>query len=151
MLYLKVFEEFETEDFELEFVPIWKFNQSYKNTKRFGFSNKIYQDFALNANLNGMRTDKVGDENPTQMILEWNKPVYTAEKHYKKHYLFHGVFLIRKYEGDTPYVLCLVDYNSVGDTNLKSLYIRMELEDLMGIIKNFEKFSNQIIEKIESL
>jgi hypothetical protein len=32
---------------------------------------------------------------------------------------------------------------------LHDIYIRMELEDLMGIIKNFEKFSNEIVEKVE--
>ena len=144
MKYLKVFEEFETGDFELEFVPKWKFDQSYKSTQRVGFSNKIYQAFALNANRNGMRAGKVGDEHPTQMSLNWNKQTKIGRV------LFVSTFLIRKVEGDTPYVLCLVDYNVIGtDMQLTSIYIRMELEDLMGVIKNFEKFSNEIIEKVE--
>jgi len=144
MLYLKVFEEFETGDFELEFVPKWKFDQSYKNTQRVGFSNKIYQAFALNANRNGMRANKVGGEHPTQITLNWNKQTKIGRV------IFVSTFLIRNIEGDTPYVLCLVDYNVIGtDMQLTSIYIRMELEDLMGIIKNFEKFSNEIVEKVE--
>lgn len=144
MLYLKVFEEFETGDFELEFVPKWKFDQSYKNTQRVGFSNKIYQAFALNANRNGMRANKVGGEHPTQITLNWNKQTKIGRV------IFIATFLIRGVQDDTPYVLCLVDYNVIGtDMQLTSIYIRMELEDLMGIIKNFEKFSNEIVEKVE--
>jgi len=146
MLYLKVFEEFETGDFELEFVPKWKFDQSYQNTQRVGFSNKIYQAFALNANRNGMRSNQIGGENPTQIILNWNKQTKIGRV------IFSATFLIRGVQGDTPYVLCLVDYNVIGnDMELQDIYIRMELQDLMGIIKNFDKFSNQIVEKVESL
>jgi hypothetical protein len=144
MLYLKVFEEFETGDFELEFVPKWKFNQSYQNTQRVGFSDNIYQAFALNANRNGMRAGKVGGEYPTQITLNWNKQTKIGRV------IFVSTFLVRKVEGDTPYVLCLVDYNIIGtDMQLTSIYIRMELQDMMGIIKNFEKFSNEIVEKVE--
>ena len=144
MLYLKVFEEFETGDFELEFVPKWKFDQSYQNTQRVGFSDKIYQAFALNANRNGMRAGKVGGEYPTQITLNWNKQTKIGRV------IFVSTFLVRKVEGDTPYVLCLVDYNIIGtDMQLTSIYIRMELQDMMGIIKNFEKFSNEIVEKVE--
>jgi hypothetical protein len=144
MLYLKVFEEFETGDFELEFVPKWKFDQSYQNTQRVGFSDKIYQAFALNANRNGMRAGKVGGEYPTQITLNWNKQTKIGRV------IFVSTFLVRGVEGDTPYVLCLVDYNIIGtDMQLTSIYIRMELQDMMGIIKNFEKFSNEIVEKVE--
>ena len=146
MLYLKLFEEFETGDFELEFVPKWKFDQSYQNTQRVGFSNKIYQAFALNANRNGMRSNQIGGEHPTQIILNWNKQTKIGRV------IFSATFLIRGVQGDTPYVLCLVDYNVIGtDMQLTSIYIRMELQDLMGIIKNFEKFSNKMVEKVESL
>jgi hypothetical protein len=146
MLYLKLFEEFETGDFELEFVPKWKFDQSYKNTQRIGFSNNIYQAFALNANRSGMRSNQIGGEHPTQIILNWNKQTKIGR------ILFSATFLIRKVEGDTPYVLCLVHYNVIGtDMHLTSIYIRMELQDLMSVIKNFEKFSNQMVEKVESL
>ena len=146
MLYLKLFEEFETGDFELEFVPKWKFDQSYQNTQRVGFSNKIYQAFALNANRNGMRSNQIGGEHPTQIILNWNKQTKIGRV------IFSATFLIRGVQGDTPYVLCLVDYNVIGnDMELQDIYIRMELQDLMGIIKNFDKFSNQIVEKVESL
>jgi len=144
MLYLKVFEEFETGDFELEFVPKWKFDQSYKNTQRVGFSGKIYQAFSLNANRNGMRTNQIGGEHPTQIILNWNKQTKIGRV------IFIATFLIRGVQDDTPYVLCLVDYNVIGtDMQLTSIHIRMELQDLMGIIKNFEKFSNEIVEKVE--
>jgi len=144
MLHLKLFEEFETGDFELEFVPRWKFDQSYKNTQRVGFSDKIYQAFALNANRNGMRAGKVGGEHPTQITLNWNKQTKIGRV------IFVSTFLIRKIEGDTPYVLCLVDYNVIGtDMQLTSIYIRMELQDMMGIIKNFEKFSSKIVDKVE--
>jgi len=146
MLYLKLFEEFETGDFELEFVPKWKFDQSYKNTQRVGFSNNIYQAFTLNANRNGMRSNQIGGEHPTQIILNWNKQTKIGRV------IFSATFLIRKVEGDTPYVLCLVHYDVIGtDMQLTSIYIRLELQDLMGIIKKFEKFSNQIVEKVESL
>jgi len=146
MLYLKLFEEFETGDFELEFVPKWKFDQSYQNTQRVGFSNNIYRAFALNANRNGMRTNQIGGEHPTQIILNWNKQTKIGRV------IFSATFLIRGVEGDTPYVLCLVHYNVIGnDMELQDIYIRMELQDLMGIIKNFDKFSNQIVEKVESL
>ena len=146
MLYLKVFEEFETGDFELEFVPKWKFDQSYQNTQRVGFSNKIYQAFALNANRNGMRTNQIGGEHPIQIILNWNKQTKIGRV------IFSATFLIRGVQGDTPYVFCLVHYDVIGtDMQLTSIYIRMELQDLMGIIKNFEKFSNQIVEKVEKL
>jgi len=144
MRYLKtVFEEFGGEDFQLEFVPKWKFDRSYQNTERVGFSGKIYQAFAVNANRNGMRTNQIGGENPVQIILKWNRQTNIGRA------LFHATFLMRKFETDTPYVLCLVDYNIIGnDMELKSIYIRMELEDLMGVIKNFDLFSNQIAEKI---
>jgi hypothetical protein len=33
--------------------------------------------------------------------------------------------------------------------DLKEFYVRMELEDFMGVIKNIERFSKQIIERIE--
>ena len=146
MKHLKLYEEFETGDFELEFVPKWKFDQSYQNTQRVGFSNKIYQAFALNANRNGMRSNQIGGEHPTQIILNWNKQTKIGRV------IFSATFLIRGVQGDTPYVLCLVDYNVIGnDMELQDIYIRMELEDLMGIIKNFDKFSNQIVEKVESL
>ena len=144
MLHLKLFEEFGSEDFELEFVPRWKFDTSYQNTQRMGFGGKIYQAFALNANRNGMRTNQIGGEHPVQMILKWNRQTNIGRL------LLSATFLMRKFESDTPYVLCLVDYNIIGtDMNLNSIYIRMELEDFMGIIKNFEVFSNQIIEKVE--
>jgi len=145
MLYLKVFEEFEMGDFELEFVPRWKFDQSYKSTQRVGFNNKIYQAFALNANRNGMRAGKIGDETyPTQLTLNWNKQTKIGRV------IFVSTFIVRGVEGDKPYILCKVDYNIIGtDMELHDIYIRMELEDLMGIIKNFEKFSNEIVEKVE--
>ncbi len=144
MLHLKVFEEFGSEDFQLEFLPKWKFDTSYQNTQRMGFSGKIYQAFALNANRNGMRTNQIGGEHPVQMILKWNRQTSIGRL------LLSATFLLRKFESDTPYVLCLVDYNIIGtDMNLNSIYIRMELEDFMGVIKNFEIFSNQIIEKVE--
>ena len=146
MKYLKVFEEFETGNFELEFVPKWKFDQSYQNTQRVGFSNKIYQAFSLNANRNGMRSNQIGGEHPTQIILNWNKQTKIGRV------IFSATFLIRGVQDDTPYVLCLVHYDVIGtDMQLTSIYIRMELQDLMGIIKNFEKFSNEIVEKVESL
>jgi hypothetical protein len=109
-----------------------------------GFGGKIYQAFALQANRNGMRTNQIGGEHPVQMILNWNRKTKIGRV------LFSATFLMRKFESDTPYVLCLVDYNTIGtDMNLKSIYVRMELEDFMGIIKNFELFSNQIISRIE--
>jgi hypothetical protein len=141
---LKLFEEFGDENFELEFLPKWKFDSAYKNTERMGFGGKIYQAFALQANRNGMRTNQIGGEHPVQMILNWNRKTKIGRV------LFSATFLMRKFESDTPYVLCLVDYNTIGtDMNLKSIYVRMELEDFMGIIKNFELFSNQIISRIE--
>jgi len=144
MLHLKLFEEFGSADFELEFLPEWKFNSAYRNTQRMGFSGKIYQAFALHANLNNMRPSNLGGENPTQLSLNWNRQTKIGRV------IFVCTFVIRKFEGDVPYVLCKVDYNIIGtDMELHGIYIRMELEDLMGIIKNLEKFSNQIIEKIE--
>jgi len=144
MLHLKLFEEFGDENFKIEFLPQWKFDTVYKNTERVGFSNNIYQAFALNANRNGMRTNQIGGEHPVQMILKWNRQTS------KGRVLLSATFLMRRFDTDTPYVLCLVDYNTIGsDMNLNNIYIRMELEDFMGVIKNFELFSNQIIEKIE--
>ena len=143
MEYLKLFEEFGGADFELTFLPKWKFDTAYSNTERMGFSGKIYQAFALNANRNGMRTNQIGGEHPTQMILVWNKQTKLGRM------LFHATFLMRKFDTDVPYVLCLLDYNTVGDEALKSFHIRMDLEDLMGVIKNFDKFSEQIIAKVE--
>jgi hypothetical protein len=76
--------------------------------------------------------------------LNWNKQTKIGRV------IFSATFLVRGVEGDTPYVLCLVDYNIIGtDMQLTSIYIRMELQDMMGIIKNFEKFSNEIVEKVE--
>jgi len=144
MLHLKLFEEFGDENFKIEFLPQWKFDTVYKNTERVGFSNNIYQAFALNANRNGMRTNQIGGEHPVQIILKWNRQTSIGRV------LLSATFLMRKFDTDTPYVLCLVDYNTIGsDMNLNNIYIRMELEDFMGVIKNFELFSNQIIEKIE--
>jgi len=144
MLHLKLFEEFGDENFKIEFLPQWKFDTAYRNTERVGFSNNIYQAFALNANRNGMRTNQIGGEHPVQIILKWNRQTSIGRV------LLSATFLMRKFDTDTPYVLCLVDYNTIGsDMNLNNIYIRMELEDFMGVIKNFEIFSNQIIENIE--